>query len=150
MDIDMFYSKRGFLTLLIFLFYISSYGNVRTLSNKSNENRKIDTLGIPMSAEQFDSLAGIILIKFQSFDDSKSLKDDIIFIRVINTIHFERLIDKSNKYDSLNNLFFKKYLNKIVDITDAKISIGMSYYSKKYDLQIGGKKTENNFYRIIH
>jgi hypothetical protein len=150
MDIDMFYFNRGFLTLLIFLVYFRSYGNAQAPSNRYGENRTIDTLGIPISPEQFDSLASVILIKFQSFDDSKSLKDDIIFIRLINTIHFEKLIDISNKYDSLNDLFFKKYLNKIVIITDAQISIGMSYYSKKYDLQIGGKKTKNNFYRIIH
>jgi len=51
--------------------------------------------------------------------------------------------DTSKKCDQLNKLFLFRYMNKIVKLTGATFSIGMSYYSKIYNLQIGGRWTEN-------
>lgn len=108
------------------------------------------TLGIVISAQQFDSLAKSLTIKFESDTSEKKIEDYLLLIRVCNTIEFNLLVDSSEMYKQLNDLYLFKYMRKIAELTDATISIGYSYYSKKYDIQIGGVKTKNNCFRIIH
>jgi hypothetical protein len=108
------------------------------------------SLGIVISAHQFDSLVVSLLTLFGSDTSEKKIDDYLSLIRVGNTIEFDELSDSSNECKKLLNLYLLKYMRKIAKLTDATLSIGWSYYSKKYDLQIGGVKTKNNCYRIIH
>jgi len=130
---------------LLMLFY------VRSQAQSINEKyRLVDTIGIVISPHEFDSLVESLLSKFKSDTSAKEIKDYLLLIRVGNTIAFDHLYDSSIKCNELFNLFASKYMDTIVKLTDATFSIGLSYYSQKYDLQIGGVKTKNNWYRIIH
>jgi hypothetical protein len=130
---------------LLTLFYVRS--QAQSIEEKY---RLIDTLGIVISAHEFDSLVDSLSSKFKSDTSAKGIKDYLLLIRVGNTIAFDHLYESSTKCNELFTLFASKYMDTIVKLTDATISIGLSYYSKKYDLQIGGVKTKNNWYRIIH
>jgi hypothetical protein len=126
-----------------------SFGNAIFEANCYVHQIKTDTLGIPIKAAKFDTLVNTLLGKFRTTDSSKSIDDYLSLVRVVNTIEFEDLEHKNENYDELSNLFFKKCLETTIKVTDAKISIGLGYYSKKYDIQIGGRKTRNNFYKIM-
>jgi hypothetical protein len=111
--------------------------------------RLIDTLGIAISPQKFDSLLKSSLTKFRSDTAVKRIDDYIQLIRLTNTITLDHLDDSSADCKELYNLFVSKYMDSVVKATDATISIGFSYYSKKYDLQIGAVKTKNNCFKII-
>lgn len=108
-----------------------------------------DSFGIPMPIKRFDSLVNALLVKFQSDDQPKSIDDYLYLVRVANTVSFTHLIEKGGKYYDIRMLFLKKYLQKTLEITEAKPA-GLSFYSEKYDLLIGGKETANNFYHLIY
>lgn len=108
------------------------------------------SLGIVISQQKFDSVADSLLVKFGSDSTEKKIDDYLQLIRVGNTIAFNVHSDTAKKYKDLLNLYLFKYMNKIAKLTDASISVGFSYYSRKYDIQIGGIKTKNNFYKIVH
>jgi hypothetical protein len=95
-------------------------------------------------------LVDSLLIKFRSDTLGKKIEDYLLLFRVGNTIAFDQPYDFCQKHRELLSLFLFKYTNKIEVLTDATISIGYSLYSKKYDLQFGGVKTKNNYYRIVH
>ena len=108
-----------------------------------------DTLGVPMSSKKFDSLVVFTLNKFGHApwpDGSDS--DYITFIRLDNTIAYGRLQSKKEIYTRLEDLYIEKYLKRIVAVSQATLTRGMGYYSKKYDIQIGGSPTKDNFYRL--
>jgi len=109
-----------------------------------------DSFGIAIPSHQFDSLVGSLLIKFRSDTSEKKIEDYILLVKVGNTIGFNQLFDSCNEFKELYNLYLFKYMNIIAKVTDATISIGYSWYSKKYDLQIGGVRTKNNYFRIVH
>lgn len=73
----------------------------------------------------------------------------MLFVKVSNTIAFCWLEDKKEIYHELFYLFNTKYVSKIVKVLNAVEWKGLSYYSRRYDLRIGGGKSRNNFYRII-
>jgi len=107
------------------------------------------SLGVVISPQKFDSLVSSLLIKFKSDTSEKKMEDYILMVKVCNTIGFDQLVDSSKIYKELFNLYNLKYVKTIAEATDATISIGYSYYSKKYDLQIGGIRTKNNFFKIV-
>jgi hypothetical protein len=108
------------------------------------------SFGVVISAHQFDYLVKTLLTKFESDTSEKKIKDYLLLIKVGNTIEFDHLFDSSREFKELNDLYLYKYMKKIVQLTDATLSYDYSYYSKKYDIQIGGVKTKNNFYRIVN
>ena len=110
-----------------------------------------DSLGIKMERHSFDSLVMETIKKFDKDPTiDASIGDYLMFIRVENTIHFFRLLNTDKNYLKISDLFATKYLEKIVKATEAKLAKGMSYYSAKYDIQIGGQPTPNNFYRLTN
>lgn len=78
------------------------------------------------------------------------MEDYLQIVRVGNTIVFDQMEDNNKSYNELYYLYGRKYMPTIAKVLDAEISIGLSFYSKKYDLLIGGRKTKNNFYRIVN
>ena len=141
-------SKYKFVLFLLLLFYINSKAEGMTAA--ATQYLVKDSSGIVISAHQFDSLVGSLLIKFKSDTSEKKIEDYILLVKVCNTIGFDQLYDSCKKCNELYNLYNLKYVKIIAKATDATISIGYSYYSKKYDLQIGGKRTKNNYFRIVH
>jgi hypothetical protein len=108
-----------------------------------------DSFGIRISSHQFDSLVQSLLIKFRSDSSQKSVEDYLQIVKVCNTIAYFNMEDKRTDCDELySQLYIHKYLDKARDILGAEIGPGMSLYSQKYDMQMGGRKTKNNWYRI--
>jgi hypothetical protein len=119
-------------------------------SNSFGQKCTTDTFGIRISIKQFDSLTQYLLVKFHSDSSLKSMEDYLQIVRVGNTIVFDQMEDNNKSYNELYYLYGRKYMPTIAKVLDAEISIGLSFYSKKYDLLIGGRKTKNNFYRIVN
>jgi hypothetical protein len=113
-----------------------------------DKNQMNDTTGVLISSRGFDSLVQSLLMKFSSDTSVKLMDDYIVLVKAANTIAFGQLNESSRYCKELYDLFLFKYLNIIVKLTDAKLSKGLSYYSKKYDLLIGGGKYKTNYYRI--
>lgn len=133
--------------LLFFCFKSQAQNNAEKLRALRDSS-----LGIVISEQKFDSLVNSLLIQFRSDTSAKKIEDYLLLIRVGNTIEFDHLYltDSLKGYDELLNLYLFKYMNKIEKLTHATISIGYSLYSKEYNLQIGGMKTKDNFFKIVH
>jgi hypothetical protein len=126
-----------------------SYGNNLRPEEPCIQHVANDSLGIPISSHQFDSLVQALLIRFRSDTSVAKIDDDLLFVKASNTIAFCWLADKNENYNELFTLFSTKYVQKIAKALNAVEWKGLSYYSRQYDLLIGGGKTRNNFYRII-
>jgi hypothetical protein len=129
-------------------YFNKSDANNFTTPKQCIQHIATDSLGIPISSHQFDSLVQALLIRFQSDTSVAKIEDDLLFVKASNTIAFCWLEDKKEIYHELFYLFGTKYVNKIVKVLDAQMSKGLSYYSRQYDLQIGGWKTRNNFCKL--
>jgi hypothetical protein len=105
----------------------------------------IDTLGIEITANQYDSMVQNSLVKFRSHNSAKSIDDYLTLVKICNTIAFDDLETK-DKLELFS--LFRVNLDTIVKVTDAILSNGGSFYSEKYSILIGGYRTKNNFYRI--
>jgi hypothetical protein len=141
MNQKLFYSL-----ILIIGFSVNGFG---CCINQYSYSKNQDSLGINMPVTKFDSLVEKMINKF-STSSTKSIEDYIVITRIVNTIAFEWLFDKKKDYEEIYNMYHATILKDAVKITNAKLSKGMSYYSRKYDLQIGGSKTKNNFYELIY
>jgi hypothetical protein len=140
-------SKCRFAFTLVLLFYFAQAEGA--IAGGTQYELK-DSLGIVISAHQFDSLVGCLLIKFKSDTSQRKIDDYILLVKVCNTIIYDQLGDSSEECRELYSLYVYKYFKIAVEKTEAAIFDGYACYSKKYDLQFGGRKTKNNFFRIIH
>jgi hypothetical protein len=117
---------------------------------KVNSVVSIDTIGIPITENHFNLLVDSLLNKFKIDGSEDSIVDYLNLIKVINTIRFNFLESKKSSYNELINIFYKYYFDKTIKITDAEVSIGLGYYSKQYDIYIGGKKNNNSMFKILN
>jgi hypothetical protein len=98
---------------------------------------------------EFDFIVKSGTVIMQS-SDSLDLASTIIFIKVFNTLsRNNELIEEDQKYRVFYDLFYKKHLTASSKVIEAGPGRGMSYYSKKYDLSIGGSIPPNSRYFII-
>jgi hypothetical protein len=145
----LFKLRHLILLVLICINFLKSHGENFSKYKPVEQRIENDTFGIPISSHQFDSLVQSLLIKFRSDSSEKSVEDYLQIVRVCNTIAYFNMDDKRNDCDELYKLYNHKYLRKATDILGAEIGPFMSLYSQKYDIQLGGRKTKNNWYRII-
>jgi hypothetical protein len=82
-------------------------------------------------------------------DSSFSVPEFIQLAKIWNTIPLFGLEQKDDSFKTFNKLFFPKYVNEAASHLGALPDKGMSLYSKKYDLYIGGRPHENSHYKII-
>jgi hypothetical protein len=82
-------------------------------------------------------------------NDSLTIEKAIIRIRIYNTIAHNTNLQLAEDYKQYNAIFFEKYIEKSAQILEALPSRGMSYYSKKYNLYIGGIPHKNSQYCIL-
>ncbi len=139
------------ISIIVFMGLMLCFAFPANAKNSGDERPGIkhvrDTLGIPISIKDFHSLVGSLYLKFSNTDSQKTVNDYLLFVKVYNTIGFDWLFEKGQKYHDFY-ILFPKYVDKMTQVLDAKVSKGMSYYSKKYYMQIGGWRTENNCYKI--
>jgi hypothetical protein len=106
-----------------------------------------EQIGIEISQSDFDAKIARA-IKVMSSRDSATIQDFIEFIRLHNTIEINNL-ENRKPYSVFKELFTTKYLELTIAKLEATLSKGMSYYSRKYDLYIGGKPHVNSMYKIL-
>ena len=74
-------------------------------------------------------------------------------IRIVKTHNSLRIYNISEKdsllYREFNSAIKQPQFNRIIDILDMELSLGMSYYSKKYDLKFGCDSTSKSSYLHI-
>lgn len=85
----------------------------------------------------------------QKLNSVKNVNEAVEIVRLYNTISFNPKIKESIR-NTYTKLFFDFYLVEIVRILNASPTIGMAYYSKEYDLYIGGIPHKNSHYKISH
>ena len=130
--------------LLYLLFFVAS-----TSCNQANKKSPEALIG------KTDSLPTKIkyqIIKEKCFNYVEAFKRQKAFttdeyidiVRIYNTISLNRLRERDNIFKEFDDIFSKTYLNNIVNIFDAKLSRGLGFYSKKYDIDIGGAAPNKN------
>jgi len=108
---------------------------------------KQQQIGMPISQRNFDKLVS----KFENIKEGDSLKniqDYITFVRLFNTIYYSDLY-KVPMYKKCANLF-SRYFVKTVGEIGALGQKGSWFYSKKYDLSIGGPPNNNSQFIIVN
>ncbi len=113
-----------------------------------------DTFGIPIGEIEFRLIVVNELEKMKIDTSSVNISTDeaIVMVRIFNTLNVYREMrvkNAPNNYGAFYEIFFKKYFFKIVKIIDGKIAKGMSYYSKKFNLYVGGFEHQNSQYNIL-
>lgn len=113
-----------------------------------------DTFGIPIGEIEFRLIVANELekMKIDTFSVNISTDEAIVMVRIFNTLNIYRdmrVKDAPNNYGAFYEIFFKKYFFIIVKIIDGKIAKGMSYYSKKFNIYIGGLEHQNSQYYIL-
>lgn len=107
-----------------------------------------------LSINQFDSLViqnhnkmNMIL----QLKDSLSVGEAITLIRIENTLSYgvDKYIGKrefnirKKKYLSFDSCFKIYFIKKVINKIEAKLGYGLGYYSKKYDILLGGNMTDS-------
>lgn len=88
-------------------------------------------------------------IKVMDTNGSLNTIDLIVIVRIYNTLIERNLKDEKGIYQKFSRLFSAKYIEIAANNLEATVTKGMCYYSKKYDLYIGGKPHQNSMYIII-
>jgi len=131
---------------LLFVFVM----NLLTFESCNGQNhqkvKNSNNIGIPILKRSFDSLVGKSVSLLEGKTETIDRDDFITMIRLYNTITVLHLSDK--KYTQFINLFVPDNLGKAAKVINATISKGMSYYSKEFDLYIGGKPHHNSQFCI--
>lgn len=104
--------------------------------------------GIEIEQSSFDSLCAAIM----AYDSSHCLsrEEAIVAIRVSNTIEKDSILTESFYHIQLFKKIHKNYFDRIIEILEFKVGIGLCYYSKIYDIRIGGYYIieKNSLYKI--
>lgn len=115
-------------------------------NGQNNQQMKaFENIGIPISKKSFDSSVTrcISLLK----RENNINKDDFVtMIRLFNTI--EILHSSDLTYVKFRDLFFPNYIPKASKAINATLSKGMCYYSKEFNIYIGGKPHQNSQFFI--
>lgn len=96
--------------------------------------------------EKFKQMA--IDSKKEMCDSTSTLSAEkaIYLTRVFNTITMYTLEDKDSLFAGVSSAFAKCSTQRVINTLDMHLSIGMSYYSKKYDIYLGAFKSATNSY----
>jgi hypothetical protein len=136
-----------FLVWIVFGFLYSNdilFKN-QTLQSPMIEIQNMDTIGIEIKRQSFDSLILVYSTKIKEGNIS-SIDEHIIVIRIINTLNQSSYFDST--YKELINLYYINIFDKSVFLLQATPWKGGCYYSNKYDIFIGGKRHQNSKYLV--
>ncbi|HET7117957.1 MAG TPA: hypothetical protein VFI29_15785 [Hanamia sp.] len=106
-----------------------------------------------LSIDKFDSLVTQHHEKMKLIlksEDTLSSNEAVILVKIENTLHYgvenyignKELSIRIRKYQSFDSCFNIYFIRKIIHKLDATIYFGMGYYSKKYDILLGGNLTD--------
>jgi hypothetical protein len=127
-----------------FLCNLTTFGQERTQNPLPGEE-----IGIKILVKDFD-LKVYESIKLLELNDTVNLniQDIILWVRIYNTISFNQKSGEKLEYMNFVQLF---NLNKncVIQKLSAKISKGMGFYSKKYNIYLGGIPHYNSQFKIL-
>lgn len=121
------------------------------IQQKSQVNKIVGrnkNIGIAILRKEFDQ---IVKKKVLEMNQGKHFKTEefITLIRIDNTIGMNEMTQESPENKKFCALFLSKYSEKAIYKLHAKLDLGMSYYSKKYNVYWGGIPHYNSIFRII-
>ena len=70
-------------------------------------------------------------------------------VRFYNSLTHDVVLPRNSNLKIYTQLFFEKYSEQAVQKLKGVLTKGMAYYSKEYDLYIGGPRHTNSQYYII-
>ena len=88
-------------------------------------------------------------ISFIIEKDTMNIDDAIDMVRLFNTISHNEDLQKNENNKSYLKLFFGHYSEASAKLLKALPTKGMAYYSKDFDIYIGGPPHSNSMYNII-
>lgn len=109
-----------------------------------------------LSINQFDSLVTIQINKMKKMligNDTLTINEAIILVKIQNTLptgiekyfknskEFKRRLPIYRRFDSCFKIHF---IEKTINLLNAKLTTGLGYYSKKYDILLGGTLNNRN------
>jgi len=132
-----------------FLFFFVLVNSLYAIAQSENP-RLIDlsTKGIEISQKTFDLNVRKELVALKKNCDL-SISQMINVVRLYNTIIANPAMQTDVSNSEFIDLCIDRYLNKIIIGVDAKLTKGMGYYSKKYNLYLGGQLNYNSLFTII-
>lgn len=103
---------------------------------------------LKVSTSKFNTLVNLYSSKIMSDDTLFNTKDYITMLRIFNTIRTNEGLVK--QYENYYDLHRKKMFGKIIVELEMSIWPTKSFYSKKYNLFVGGiSQHANSYYKII-
>jgi len=103
--------------------------------------------GILVAKSEFDKSVDE-LNKLYTNNASLKRSDYILSVRIYNTIAMNNLINANSEYKTFYEFFSRKYLGQTARALHAKMAKGFCFYSKKYDLFIGGEPHANSIFCV--
>lgn len=107
-----------------------------------------DSVGIKISQSEFDRKVEYGLSELSSTNEIV-IDDYILLVRIYNTIEVNTMQDKKENYEKFIKLFVPVHIEKAEKKLEATVTKGMAYYSKKYDIYIGGRPHNNSMFRLM-
>lgn len=92
------------------------------------------------------------IIQYKSLnlsEDTISIELAIDMVRICNTIAYSKTLNANELYYNFVKYFYTECIDIVAKKIEAIPSRGLSYYSKKYNLYIGGSIHMNSKYCII-
>jgi hypothetical protein len=123
-----------------------SYNNIQPNMNTIDLVQKLcyDSL-MKFPKSNFDSLLDYCLNFQKKSLDSISNEELILLTRLANTITYYQLGGSSESSKIFSAQFNSYFLPAIINRLEFSLSKGMQFYSKKYDLYIGGSDTNSHY-----
>ncbi len=100
-------------------------------------------IGIPIETQAFLKLVANFTEKMTNKEEL-TVDDHLTSVRILNTIQANKLSDKDDRYEKYIELYRLEYMQQSVSKLEATLTKGMSWYSKKHDIYIGGKPHKNS------
>jgi hypothetical protein len=139
--------NNKFFPLFVFFIVLSTYTYSTAQKVYSNSYHYFPGIGISLT--KFNSLIDSFNYIMQ-YNKSMTEQNYITAVRLDNTISFNVLDLKDVRFKKFKKLFEPKYLNLAIATLDGLPSRGGGFYSKKYDLYIGGTPNNNSsMYSVI-
>ena len=106
-------------------------------------------IGIAIKDSVFDKMV-ITYIEMMKNHDMPTVGNAIDMIRICNTIELDRLSKSKEIYSKYEEHFIPIYIKIAGETLDGEPSLGMAYYSRKYNIWIGGIPTDESYANSIY
>jgi hypothetical protein len=114
-------------------------------SNDSMSNLQVDTL---TSVSEFKLMVDSTLKKMHNANQITTVEDAVLLAKIYNSIASYGLVSQE-PYSLFYTKFNEGFMNRISEVLECKLSIGMGFYCEKYKLIVGGTKYPKGSYIVV-